>query len=66
MSAEVMETSKRIAPVWVQDGDRALAVVWPPVACACGRDASFVVNRGGITRCTDCDAKAASEASPCR
>lgn len=32
-------------------------VLWPPVACACGRMVSFVVNRNGKTRCVECDEK---------
>jgi len=32
------------------------AVMAPtPVACKCGRTTAFLVNRGGKTRCTECD-----------
>jgi len=37
--------------------DRVLVLAWPPVRCACGRMVAFAVNRGGKTRCAECDAK---------
>jgi hypothetical protein len=44
-----------IAPI-DNEGASAIALV-EAVKCVCGRMAYFVVNRGGSTKCLDCDHK---------